>query len=127
MKILFATLFYVSFGQFAFCQKIDTRLLENYSESYLIALQNENVKDYNLLVYAIDNACYTAQAPTGKSSDISQKIIWSVNEDPNFLDVNREFGIVLENFNQYILMEGTDKMLVVKSKFVLENELTNKK
>ncbi len=127
MKILFVTLIFVSFGHFAFSQKIDTRLLGNYSEAYLIDLQNENLKEYNLLVYAIDNACYTTNAPTGKSADISKTILWTESKSPNFLDLNKGFGIELENFNQYILLEGTGKMLVVKSKIVLENELTNKK
>jgi len=33
----------------------------------------------------------------------------------------------IENQNQYFRIEGTDKMMVVKSNYVLKNEIENKK
>ena len=79
------------------------------------------------MVYAIDNACYVTKAPLSKSSELNSTIYWSSESIPTFLDLQRAYGIVLENFNQYILLEGTEKMVVVKSKIVLENEIQNKK
>jgi hypothetical protein len=126
MKFLLTSIIFLSFSLNVFSQKIDNRLLGNYSEGYLIDLQNKNIKEYNLLVYAIDNACYTTSSPNVKSAEITNTILWNMSDDLSFLNLNKEFGIQLENFNQYIVLEGTGKMLVVKSKFVLENEMTNK-
>ncbi len=106
---------------------MDSRLLNNYSESFLAELIQNDIQEYNLLVHAIDNACYVAQAPASKSAEFTRTISWTNASIPAFLDLNRDYGIVLENFNQYILIEGTEKMVVVKSKIVLENELQTKK
>lgn len=127
MKILITSFFLLSFIQFSSAQKIDGRLLNNFTESFLEELINTNIQDYNLLVYAIDNGCYVAEAPSTKSSEYSGTISWANEAIPTFLDLNRDFGIVLENFNQYLLIDGTDKMVVVKSKIVLENEIKTKK
>jgi hypothetical protein len=101
--------------------------LNNYSETFLEELIQKDIQEYNLLVHAIDNACYIAQAPASKSSELTKTISWTDDTIPSFLDLNRNYGIVLENFNQYILIEGTKNMVVVKSKIVLDNELKTKK
>ncbi len=127
MKILITSFLLLSFFQVSYAQKIDSRLLNNYSEVYLSELISNETQEYNLLVYAIDNACYLTQAPASKSSEFTKSISWTLDSIPAFLDLNLKYGIVLENFNQYIQLEGTDKMLVVKSRIVLENELKTKK
>jgi hypothetical protein len=127
MKNLFISFLLLSFFQVSYSQKIDSRLLKNYSEAYLSELIANDTQEYNLLVYAIDNACYLTQAPASKSSEFTKTIAWTLDSTPTFLDLNLQYGIVLENFNQYIQLEGTDKMLVVKSRIVLENELNTKK
>ena len=127
MKILLSSMLLIFFTQLSFAQKIDARLLNNYSESFLEELIQKDILEYNLLVHAIDNACYVAQAPSSKSTELTKTISWTDESNPTFLDLNRDYGIVLENFNQYILIAGTEKMVVVKSKIVLENELKTKK
>jgi hypothetical protein len=127
MKFLLSSLLLLSFIQFSSAQKIDSRLLNNYSETFLEELIQKDIQEYNLLVHAIDNACYVAQAPASKSSELTKTISWTDDTIPSFLDLNRDYGIVLENFNQYILIEGTKNMVVVKSKIVLDNELKTKK
>ncbi len=127
MKFLFSSFLLLFFIQHSFAQKLDSRLLGNYSESFLLELIQNDIQEYNLLVHAIDNACYVSQAPSAKSSELTKTITWTYESNPTFLDLNRDYGIVLENFNQYILISGTEKMVVVKSKIVLENELKTKK
>jgi hypothetical protein len=127
MKNLFISFLLLSFFQVSYSQKIDSRLLKNYSEAYLSELIASDTHEYNLLVYAIDNACYLTQVPASKSSEFTKTIAWTLDSIPAFLDLNLQYGIVLENFNQYIQLDGTDKMLVVKSRIVLENELNTNK
>ena len=127
MKNLLISFFLLSFFQVTYSQNIDSRLLKNYSEAYLSELIANDSQEYNLLVYAIDNACYLTQVPGSKSSEFTKTIAWTLDSTPSFLDLNLKYGIVLENFNQYIQLEGTDQMLVVKSRIVLKNELNTKK
>jgi hypothetical protein len=85
------------------------------------------VKEYNLLNHALENGTYVTKAPEGKPEGFTQSINWSLPGYPTLLELADQFGIKLENFNQYIRINGTDKMVVVKSRIVLENELSNKK
>lgn len=107
----------------AFSQEIDTRLLKKYSQEELVTMKDQNPTHFNMLVYALDNACYITDLPKGKSDAITGSIDYDMTKKVTFIDL----GLEIKKENQYIRINGTDKMLVVKSEWVLNNELTTKK
>jgi hypothetical protein len=126
MRLLLILPFFLCLSVNVGAQKLDEGLLSVYSEKELLSLYEASPKEYNMLVYAVENGCYIAKTPTGKNEDFSSVITWLKPTPPTFLELVKEFGVKIENFNQYIKMEGTDNMVVVKSTFVIENELTTK-
>ncbi len=110
------------FGRLS-AQNIDSRLLQRYSETDLAVLRNETPEKYNLLVYALDHALYTTALPSGKIEGLDTPRSLQYGETTNFLDL----GLEILTRNQYIPLLGTDKMLVVKSEWVLLNEMKTKK
>jgi hypothetical protein len=76
-----------------------------------------------MLVYALDHAYYITVRPSGKTEGIEQERALVIGNDSNFISL----GLDILNRNQYIPLSGTDKMLVVKSEWVLMNELKTKK
>jgi hypothetical protein len=105
-----------------YSQKYDQRLLKSYTVEELSVINSEDPSKINMLNYALDNACYITQAPSGKTIDDLQSIQLK-NSGKNICFA--ELGLKILNQNQYLLIQGTDKMLVVKSEFVLKNELQN--
>lgn len=73
-----------------------------------------------LLEYALTNGFYITTMPSKESADIKKLNV--TTEIKKYTDI----GLRIENQNQYFNIAGTDKMLVVKSKYVLQNELKNK-
>lgn len=118
LKLIAFTIF---FGNLAYSQNVDERLLERYSQKELQEIKEHKSNEYNLLVYALENGLYTADAPTEKSIELGSIEITSKEYD--FISL----GLELKDVNQYFLVKGTNKMLVLKSTYVLENELKNKK
>jgi hypothetical protein len=92
-------------------------LEKSYSKS---ELKKMNSDDLILLDYALTNGVYVTALPSKESSEIKELNVTS--EIKKFTDI----GLRIENQNQYFNIVGTDKMLVVKSKYVLQNELKNK-
>ena len=78
---------------------------------------------YQFLVYALDNACYTIDQPKGKDLSEFTEISLDVKSPLNFLDL----GLEIKDQNQYFIIKGTNKLLVVKSNWVINHELKSKK
>ena len=76
-----------------------------------------------MYVYAVDKACYVSDLPKGKEAKLDGAINVDISKPLNFIDL----GLDIKSVNQYFKINGTDKMLVVKSEFVLNNELKNNK
>lgn len=110
-------------NSFAFSQDVDTRLLKKYAQEELVTMKDQNPTHYKMLVYALDNACYITDLPNVKSDAVSGSIDLDISKSYTFLDL----GLEIKKENQYIRITGTNKMLVVKSEWVLNNELTTKK
>ena len=127
MKIFTIAIYLLCATSAVFGQTTEEKLVKLYSAEKLAELKGNNPGEYRLLVYALENGSYVTKAPDGKSEGYTSSINWANSGQPTFYDLANQFGIRLENFNQYIRMTGTDKMVVVKSRFVLENELSNKK
>jgi hypothetical protein len=117
MSKIFILLAFLSFCFVSKAQKHNAELLKSYSKSELSNFDNETLK---ILEYGITNAVYLTAIPTGKEVNI-QEIIISGNS-MRFTDL----GLKILNENQYFKVKGTNNMLVVKSLYVLKNELKNK-
>jgi hypothetical protein len=122
LKSLYLLLTLSCFGTLV-AQSIDNRLLNRYSETELVVLKNENPEKFAMLVYALDHAYYITARPSGKMEGIEQERALVIGNDSNFISL----GLDILSRNQYIPLSGTDKMLVVKSEWVLMNELKTKK
>lgn len=120
-QILLFTIF-LSASSVAFSQEIDARLSKRYSSTELADLKQNDPAKLTLLNYALDHACYITDVPKGKESGLNGVIEMNINEPIDFIAL----GLEIQKTNQYIPIKGTDKVLVVKSEWVLTNEMQNK-
>jgi hypothetical protein len=111
----------------AFCslislsQEIDSRLLSRYAPEQLTEMYNNNNQEYQFLVYALDNAVYLTDTPEGKTTANFESIDL-LNRNFDFVSL----GLLIKDENQYFKIAGEDKLLVVKSRLVLNYEMQNK-
>ena len=120
MKLTTTLCFTFLFGALSFSQTIDDRLLEKYSESELNEMIENSPSEYALLDYALDNAIYYSEGVNPKAESLPT--IDLPEEGATFIDLNLE----ITNSNQYFKINGEDKLLVVKSQWVLNHEMENK-
>jgi len=123
MKRLLIFCFPLLTSSLAFSQDYDNRLLKSYSVEELTQIKTEKPADLKVLAYGLENACYFSEAPKGKDVAGIQSIKLTGTDIPCYADL----GLKILDQNQYFMIEGTSKMLVVKSKWVLNHELQNKK
>lgn len=119
-QILLFTIF-LSCSAIGMAQEIDARLSKRYSTTELADLKEYNPAKLTLLTYALDHACYIAELPKGKESGLNGVIEMNINEPLDFIAL----GLDILKTNQYLRIKGTDKVLVVKSEWVLTNEMQN--
>ena len=115
MKIIL-TLF-VLISTISYGQNFDKRLLTNYSQQELSEFSPTKLE---MLEYALDHATYITDLPKSKEIDL---IEIDLKNGGSFSDLN----IKIIDKNQYFKVKGEEKMLVVKSEWVLLNEMQNKK
>lgn len=108
----FLSLYFISNAQ-----KNNEELLKSYSKTELSSFDNETIK---ILEYGISNAVYLTTIPLGKEIQLPEINI--SNNSVKFTDL----GLKIMNENQYFRVKNTNNMLVVKSLYVLKNELKNK-
>lgn len=123
MKRLLIFCFPLLTSSLAFSQDYDTRLLKSYSAEELTQIQSEQPGDMKLLAYGLENACYFSEYPKEKENPEIPTIKLSGDKIPCYADL----GLKILDQNQYFKIEGTSKLLIVKSKWVLNHELQNKK
>lgn len=120
-QILLFTIF-LSAVNMAFSQEVDARLTTRYSPTELADLKQNDPEKLTLLNYALDHACYIADVPKGKESGLNGVVEMNTNDPIDFIAL----GLEIQKTNQYLRIKGTDKVLVVKSEWVLTNEMQNK-
>lgn len=120
-QILLFTIF-LSAVNMAFSQEVDARLTTRYSSTELAELKQNDPEKLTLLNYALDHACYIADVPKGKESGLNGVVEMNTNDPIDFIAL----GLEIQKTNQYLRIKGTDKVLVVKSEWVLTNEMQNK-
>lgn len=108
---------------FGYAQQTDNRLLSVYSEQELSDIKKNDIELFNALVYGLDHALYVTDLP--KEKDITDvQSITLPKENYTYASLGLR---ILEDKNQYLKINGTNKLLVVKSAIVLKNELKYKK
>lgn len=118
MKALSILVFFLFLSSVAWSQqKIDKRLLSRYSESELKALETANPDELKLITFALDNGMYIANYSEEKG-DVFPEIARPKKYE-TYIDLNLN---ILEE-NQYFKIIGEDKMLIVKSKWLLNNDM----
>jgi hypothetical protein len=104
-------------------QKYNPRLLKSYSNEELSTINHDKPELFQILNYALDNACYITNA-TGKDySSLTSIDLANTETAPCFA----ELGLKIIDQNQYFRINGTEKLLVVKSQIVLSYEMKNAK
>src|SRR5574343_1986825 len=109
---------------YSFSQKVDETLSKKYTSEELKTIKKVDSKKYELINFCLQNACYVIDAPAGKNTSEFKVIAVPDLTKLNFQDLGLS---IIENQNQYFLIQGTTKMLVVKSAIVLNQELSSKK
>ena len=121
MKILLAFALVLITSSATYAQEIDNRLLERYSIEELTELSKTDNDKLVMLNYALDNAIVYAEYSKEKNLELSS--IDMPAENATFISL----GYEITNQNQFYRINGSDKMLVVKSAFLLKNEFKNNK
>ena len=117
MSKIFILFAFLSFCFVSKAQKHNAELLKSYSTTELSSFDNETIK---ILEYGITNAVYLTTIPSGK--DIKLPEIFLANNSIKYTDL----GLKISNENQYFRIKDSNNMLVVKSLYVLKNEIINK-
>ena len=116
MKLFFSVFMGVTLSFISFSQAVDSRLLGRYSLKELTEMYNTDSQTYRLLDYALDHAVYLTDIPTRKNVELESIDI--SNKELNFVGL----GLDIKEVNQYFKVLGRNKMLVVKSRYVLNQE-----
>ena len=109
--------FITMFSSFSFAQNYNSELLKSYSK---VEIQSMDVESVKALEYGVENAIYFIAIPTGKKAD------FPVFENPKLIAKYTDLGLKITNENQYFQMKESNQLMVVKSMYVLKNELINK-
>lgn len=123
MKYIFSLFFLLSFSTICTAQKIDETLLNSYSKEELTKIKNTDLEHYDVLVYAIDHGTYFSEYSEAKHGQLNLKELPSIERLPSFTDLN----LKIEAFNQYFYAPKLDKIVVVKSEWVLKFEKSKEK
>ena len=106
------------FSIFCFSQNADKLLLDSYSVEELKIIKSTAPKKYDLLVYALEHATYLTDFNAEKHSQLNLKEFLEVSDKPTFTDLH----VKIEPFNQYFYAPTLNKIVVVKSEWVLSFE-----
>ena len=96
----------------------EKELLKVYAKSELSELKKDGDK-YAVLCYAIDHAIYMIDAPKDKDVSAFPEIVINKDELPTFTDLT----IKISDRSQYFRVAGQNKLLIVKSMYVLQLEM----
>ena len=101
-------------------QNYDQRLLSSYDAAALNQIEKEDPYTLELLTYALENGMYITENGNGKGTQLTE--IEVPENATSFVDLKLQ----ITDQNQYFKVKGEDRILVVKSFWVLNNELENK-
>ncbi len=118
-------------SQIVYCQSYNQELLKSYSNKELKEIAKSNPNEIELLNYAIEHACYVVEKPatekTVKHTVDGRSISIPVFNGKLNVDLDKvkftDLGFKIQNENIYLILTDYNKMLVIKSKWVLQNEI----
>tara|TARA_B110000046_G_scaffold150573_1_gene159025 strand:+ start:1039 stop:1413 length:375 start_codon:yes stop_codon:yes gene_type:complete len=122
MKLFLSLTLFLCFCFIGHAQDFPSKLLLSYSQQELDHLKQKDQEKFLLLAYAVEHAIYTGAFYASKHSGLDKIELETEVSNPSFTD----FGFKITDVNQYFYWESRDKVLVVKSFWVLENEQKNK-
>ena len=123
MKFIFFLSISLFFSNGLLSQEIDVVLSKKYSKIELEQIEQNEIVKFELISYATKNACYVIDSPEGKDVSNFGTIVLDSFKNINYLDLGLS---IIENQNQYFRIEGTNQLLVVKSTWVLNYEISKK-
>lgn len=99
---------------------------QNYKKELLKSYTSEELNSFPIskittLEYALENSCYFTPLPEGKELDFPE--IEVKNQGIKFTDL----GLKIKDHTQYFIVKNQNKLLVVKSSYILDLEIKNKK
>lgn len=100
-------------------QKSKNPLTNSYLTQELAEYKANQPAKYKLLLYAVDHATYLSDYNENKHSALT-RIDTSI-PNPRFTDLK----VKIENMNQYFYAPKLNKVVVVKSEWVLKHEMKN--
>lgn len=103
-----------------FAQDFDQRLLLSYDATSLSELATNDPHKLDLLTYALENGMYYTEGADSKGMQLTEI------EVPENATSFADLGLTITDQNQYFKVKGKDQLLVVKSFWVLNNELETK-
>ncbi|MBM3417553.1 MAG: hypothetical protein FJY17_01355 [Bacteroidetes bacterium] len=121
MKLFYAFIF-AHIGFQSWSQTLESELSKSYSKEEIAQFKEANALP--LYEYALTHACYLIDKPQGK--DVSGFPVVKVNGETIPLNFTY-YQIQLADRTQYFQIEGSSRILVVKSKNVLSLEMQNQK
>jgi len=98
-------------------QDYDQRLLLSYDAVTLNDLEINDPHKLELLTYALDNGMYFTENPSEKGLQLTEI------DFPESAATYADLKLTITDQNQYFKVKGKDTILVVKSFWVLNNEL----
>lgn len=101
----------------ASAQSYDTRLEPYFTQEEIKLMQEQNPKQYQFLVNALNKALFIADIPKEKTPVTYNGVL---NIDPNANHTFLSLGLEITDYYQYYQISGTEKMLVVLPKTFLE-------
>ena len=99
-------------------QDYKKELLKSYTTQELNGFPKSKI---TILEYALENSCYFTPVPEGKTIDFSE--IEVKNQTVKFTDL----GLKIKDHTQYFIVKNQNKLLVIKSSYILDLEIKNKK
>jgi len=93
-----------------------SELLKSYTIDELEEIKTSNPENYNALIYALDNGMYLGRFDDNKHEGLS--ILEGFDKQKNFTD----YRLKIENTNQYFYCPAINRVMVLKSFWVLKTE-----
>ena len=96
----------------------EKELLKVYAKSELNNFKKDS-DQFAVLCYAVDHATHMIDAPKDKDVSAFPEITIKMDQNPMFTDLN----IKISDRSQYFRVAGQNKLLIVKSMYVLQLEM----
>ena len=121
MKNLYSLTLFLLISLVSNAQKAEL-LLNSYSNDELKEIKSHDPEKYDLLIYAIDHATYLSVFDQEKHGSLNLKELPGLTGLPFFTDLK----VKINDQNQYFYAPQLNRIVVVKSEWVLNHEKNKK-